>query len=244
MKTVGGFVYAHNAVDYDYCLSQCVEGLAAVCDEVILADCESTDATLANMEALAALYDHVRVVKLPWKPNRDGCWLADLANECRSMLKTDFWFHLQADEVIRETDYDTVRELRKRVACRIMPRLNFLTTPFLLCPPNRVCGPWVVRFAPISEPIIGDGEGANGHGATREPIPIFHYGFIRNPTALAAKAKVTETAFKGGYNPIHDRLPTEGLGILKEVIPEPLTPYSGTHPTNMLHWLRDRGHAI
>jgi hypothetical protein len=248
MKTVGGFVYAHNAVEYDYTLAQTIECLAATCDRVVVCDCESTDGTFDVMWWAANRHPHVRILSHPWQPNKGGwgSWLADLANFCRGQLHTDFWFHLQADEVIHEADYGKVIQMRRKPLKRVFVRNNYWTDHRHVTPPNRVCSSSIVRFAPIDAPLFGDGESASKDGGIfHADVPIHHYGFIRKPAGFAKKARLMETAFTGGnYNPIIDTVEREGVRKLRDEWDDPLLPPVGEHPSAMIPWLEERGFSL
>lgn len=45
MNKLGGSIFIHNAIEFDYCLEASVSSLAALCDEVVLLDASSTDGT-------------------------------------------------------------------------------------------------------------------------------------------------------------------------------------------------------
>ena len=248
MKTIGGFVFAHNAIEHDYCLEQSVRAMSSVCDRVIVADCESCDGTLDLIHGLSEELGNIQVETLRWSPNSGGwgSWLGDLANECRRKLETDFWFHLQADEVISEDSFDVVSNLRNSGSSYWFRRNNYWTSPYLLTPVNRVCSSSIIRFSKASDPICGDGESAAPNASTKQSdIVIHHYGFLRKPEGFAKKARKMEAAYTGGsYNPIIDKVEKEGMKKLRDDWSDPLVPFNGSHPKSMIPWLIERGWEV
>ena len=48
-KTLGGSLFVRNAIQYDYCVEEAIESLAACCDEVFVLDCQSDDGTTEKL---------------------------------------------------------------------------------------------------------------------------------------------------------------------------------------------------
>lgn len=246
--TIGGFIFLHNGVASDYCFEHAIESLAFACDRVIAADCESTDGTLQRLREIQKRFPHVEIVSLPWTPSPWGRWLRDLGNTLRSQLGTDWWFHLQWDEVIDPAEAPLVRSLIRHSANSFQfERFNFWASPHLITPTGRVCGNHVVRLARIDIPLAGDCEGAMPTSTTvKTSVPIWHYGFMRNPESFRRKGILMETAYtSGSYNPVLDTLPEKGIKGLQDCWPvSEALPFTRPHPQFMHKWITDRGHKL
>ena len=255
MTTIGGTLIIRNAVAYDYCIEAALYSLLGVCDEVVVVDGESDDGTWEWLQAYPHWLKNQRGYDLilcqrPWKPSPLGTWLADLTNEARKQLTTNMHLNLQADEVLHEADYPVIRACAEARRSWRLNRLNFWLDPQHMLRPEVKVGSRIVRLAPTSVPCIGDAQGLQPSGATDCDARIYHYGFLRNPQKLAAKARPMLKAFFNLADPIFDAVEQRGLEALGDAtfataVPrEQLLPYTGTHPKVAHGWLREHGFTV
>lgn len=250
MKTLGVTLFAHNAFTYDYCLEASLESALGVADEIVLVDASSNDATSALMRDYASRYDVIKLIDAPWQPNALGAWLVDLINLASSHLTTPMHLALQADEVLHEDDYASIRSLAEARVKTAFHRLNFWHDHWHVAPPGRVCGHCVTRLAPTSASAFGDGENLDPRDSRPSPLRIFHYGFIRNTSAFIAKSRLMQNAYFATCDPIIDEVERRGAEALIDpawptsVTRDTLLPYTGTHPRVAHKWLTSHGFKI
>jgi glycosyltransferase involved in cell wall biosynthesis len=109
MKIVG-FTFVRNAVQFDYPVVASIQSLLPICDEVIVAVGNSSDATMELIQSIGN--NKIRIVQTVWDDSlRSGGRV--LAVETDKALAAvpkdaDWAFYLQADEVLHEKDYETL----------------------------------------------------------------------------------------------------------------------------------------
>lgn len=239
---LGGTMFAHDALRLDYCLYAALKSLSEACDEVVFVNAGSTDKTSSVVHELKL--PNVRVIEAGWHPitGNNGAHLAELANLARSRLSTPYHFHLQADEVLYEVDYPTLRKYARAGTSVQVQRYNFWRDARTIAGTGHLCGNKVIRGAPTSCRLIGDAENIDpACGAVETPIRLFHVGFIRKREALIEKSIAQEKAFWGGYNPVFDRLKTDAHALDKWVPENDLIHYDGPWPKLLIPWLEERG---
>lgn len=208
--SLGGSMFIHNALEFDYCITEALESLHALCDDVVILDAQSTDGTIDVLRDLKKRLPKLRLIegaKWDCAPNFER--LRILANEARSQLRTDWHFMLQADEVIHEDSFKYIREAinsrtHNAYFCR---RLNFFgdyNHYIKIHGPqeNKPCGDHIIRLAKTDRPAIGDAEsiGNDWHStgiAYLDKIRIFHYGLVREDAKAIKKIISMQTWFWG-----------------------------------------------
>lgn len=237
--TLGGTCFAHNALKLDYCIEESLRSLSDVCDEVVFVDASSTDGTGDFVRRMRL--PNVRVFDEPWEgePVTHGAHLSRIANAARKRLTTDYHFHLQADEVLYEVDYPTLKKYAVQGIPVTVQRYNFWLDARHIAGAGHLCGNKVIRGAPSSWRLIGDAENIDFACLPVEtPIRLFHVGFIRVKEALIEKSIAQELRFWGGYNPVFDKLKTDDHALDNWV--SELHPYDGPWPSRLIPWLKAR----
>lgn len=108
---VSGFSYVRNGFTYDYPFIESIRSVLPLCDEFIMVIGDSNDGT---REAVVALNDpKIRIVDTIWdESSRKGGYIfSQQANAGLDHCTGDWCFHIQADEVIHEKDYDHIRQM-------------------------------------------------------------------------------------------------------------------------------------
>src|SRR5687768_10364303 len=85
VQTLGGSMFIHNAIEFDYCITEALTSLHAICDDVVILDAESNDGTLDVLRELKKTLPKLRLIEgAKWEcaPNFER--LAILANQARS----------------------------------------------------------------------------------------------------------------------------------------------------------------
>lgn len=259
-KKLGGSIFVRNAIRYDYCILEAISSLEALCDEVAVLDCYSDDGT-TDMVA-----DHCRgMSKVHFMTN--GNWdcaddykkLAKLANAVAGKLSSEWNFMLQADEVIHENSFDTVRRLIEtkdnKTKAYAVRRLNLFGSPdrhirFDL--PHKPCSDRPSRLGRKGIEAAGDGESFVNSGINTkhiDEITIFHYGYVRENQKNLQKAIDMQSWFWGKNKNEKDvvdgrllAMRDNGEGwIADKILPESATaPISMEHPRFSKDWVNKR----
>lgn len=209
-KTLGGSVFIHNALEFDYCVRESLSSLCAVCDQVIALDAESTDGTVDALLEFAKGHPNLKVVTgAKWECAPNYSRLAMLANEAKSHLKTDWHFMLQADEVLHESSFPFIRKAMahdRLKSCHIR-RLNFFgdyNHYIKIEQPqhNKPCGDEICRLATIENNACGDAESicvdpTYGTRFYLDDIVIYHYGYVRADEHHIKKTIAVQSWFWG-----------------------------------------------
>lgn len=241
--SIGGTMFLHNAIELDFCFREALASLLALCGEVVCLDCESTDGTSEVLAQLAVENPKLRVEKAEWKPSPGGTWLAGLANKARAMLTSEYHVHLQADEYLMPEAHGSIRKHAKYKFQTRIRRINFLPDPWHICPEGWFFGHSIIRGSVKETPMDGDAESmVCTHNDRVSEGAIHHYGFLRDRKAYATKARAMHVAYFGSYDPVIDRIETEGIAALVgHQSSGPCQPFTGQHPAPMHDWLRQRG---
>lgn len=251
--TLGGTLIVRNALEYDFCVEAAVRSLAGVCDEIVVLDGQSDDGTweLLHRVVPKCARGLWTLTQADWNPSPMGEWLSQLTNRAREMLHTNAHVNLQADEVFHEDDYPLIRQMAESGDIFALERLNFWYDHQHTLPPHEKVGSTIVRLAPVSLPCIGDAQGLeHRRGWKKSKARIFHYGFIRDPKKLAAKARPMQQAFFGSADPVWDDVEKRGREALVDpsnptcVPVNRLVPYLGTHPGVAGAWLKEHGYDL
>jgi hypothetical protein len=257
-KKLGGSVFIHNGIEFDYCLEASVSSLAALCDEVVLLDASSTDGTTDLCLQLAQRLPIKVITGVPWEQAPNHVRLPILANIAKSHLNTEWHFMLQADEVIHEDSFDTIRRVihdptKKSYFNR---RLNFFGDfnhyiKLNQDGANKPCSDVIIRLATIENPAVGDAESLGVDPAFCseryiDDIVIFHYGMVRQDEKHIQKILSMQSWFWGpGSNPDHrvQEMHKKGDGIfdwrtMKTL--EMLEPLTRSHPKFAKEYVESR----
>lgn len=258
--SLGGSVFAHNAVQFDYCLAESIASLCGVCDEVVALDAESTDDTIEVLKQCALRHNNLKVVLgAKWDCAKNYDRLAILANKAKSYLKTDWHFMLQADEVLHEDSFPHIRNCiqnRKDFRSFFCRRINLFGDlnhylRFDLPQDRKPCSDVVIRLAKTEYPAVGDAESIGVDPAyintTRtDNIQIFHYGMVRrDPNFIEKVINMQSWFFGDGSQPDQRVVAMKDSGVpifdwkvMKERSDLARIPWS--HPMFSKEWAEER----
>jgi len=210
--SLGGSIFTHNAIEFDYCIAESIASLCGVCDEVVVLDAQSTDSTVDLLNECTKKFDNLRVITgAKWDCAKNYDRLAILANEAKSHLNTDWHFMLQADEVLHECSYPYIRECIKQERggfrsffsrrFNLFGDLNHYLR-FNLEQHKKPCSDAVIRLAKTFYPAVGDAESVGVDPAylchdSIDEIQIWHYGFVRRGSHLINKVIDMQSWFHG-----------------------------------------------
>lgn len=193
-KTIGGFLFIRNAIQYDYCVKEAIESLLEFCDEVAVVDACSDDGT-AKM--LGEMTNQKLIVQFlisdEWKEIRGKEKLSYFQNMAAAMLTTDYQFLCQADEIVHEGSYEAIRRAVESNAEGVMcTRFNLWGSPYtyLNVPHERMpCSTQVIRLSKRGYFTHDDGESISATAINNfvEHIRVYHMGFVRKKEVMKDK---------------------------------------------------------
>ncbi len=259
-QILGGSIFAHNAVKYDYCLREAIASLCYTCDHVVaLTPVECEDGTFELMQEIAPQYSNLQIIKQGnWECNPDKHRLSTLANLAKDLLPSECNWHfmLQADEVLHESAKDQIRKAislnaGKGYRCRRINLWGDFDHYINFQSRFRPCGDAVCRLAIRSSKAVGDAESldAYSHDASCmsfvDKIVLFHYGFVRNPIVMCDKIIDMQSWFFGpGGQPdqrvVKNKKEHGSFQPFDSIPRSECVPISISHPVFMRKWLEER----
>jgi len=257
IKNLGGFTVIRNGLTLDYCFQEAIESLLNVCEEVVVADSDSTDGTTELLERWAEKEPRLKLVNFPWT-NPKGVshnFFVEWLNFARQNLTTPHSVYVDADEVLDDRP-EAIAALKEAVEQRKslrVDRLNFWRDPKHLIPDGECCGKWCVRVGPseyesVSDQPVHTGERQIVDEAVDEPrIKIFHLGFLREKTAFYRKARVVLEMWFWRFDERLEQGEKDNKPVWETECAwaDRLSNYSdGYYPESVKKWLRARGYSL
>ena len=109
---VSGFTFVRNAIKYDYPVVEAITSLLPLCDEFIVAVGKSEDDTLDLILSINS--PKIRITETTWDDTlrKGGRVLAVETDKAFQAISpdTDWCFYIQADEIVHEKFYDSIRK--------------------------------------------------------------------------------------------------------------------------------------
>lgn len=212
--TLGGVIFCIDCIRYDYCIEESVQCLKELVDELVILDAGSNDGTIELLKKYED--DKTQLVLLDrteWDKQKGKEKLAYFQNLALSFLSTDFYFLLQADEIITEDSFPYIRKaienpyqdsyLCKRV--NLWGDCNhYINVPISRQP----CSIVVNRLARTDKKSHGDGESIDARASLEfiNKITIVHYGFVRKKEVMKSKVlNMQEAVFGIDHDPKLDK---------------------------------------
>jgi len=197
---VTGFTFVRNGVKYDYPFLESINSLLPLCDEVIVAVGQSEDDTLERIKSLQET--KIRILETVWDETmrKGGTILSQQTNVALDQVKGDWAIYLQADEVLSEHDYSTIRDAMLRykdeneVEGFLFKYKHFYGSYNYIGDSRR----WYRREIRIVRPndgvrSWGDAQGFRRNGKKLHvrfiDAAIYHYGWVKPPEVQQLKQK-------------------------------------------------------
>lgn len=248
--TISGFSYVRNGFDYDVPFLESIQSILPICDEFVVAVGDSTDGTREAIEALGS--PKIKIVDTVWDMTmrREGKVFAQQSNTALDNITGDWAFHIQADEVIHESDLEkVVRAIRENennsaIDGFLFPFIHFWGDYNHIRTSRRVHSHEIrvfrndkcIRAYRDSQGfrIYSDRE-AYESGLDKGTklrvklldVPVYHYNGVRSPQKLAEKVKTFSSYYLDGKT--HEVEQPDA--ILQRV--DRVEPFRGTHPEVM-----------
>jgi len=191
-----GFTLLRNGIKYDYPFLESLRSLCALCDTVYLALGKSEDGT----EAKLAEFKNLKIIPTVWDEamRKSGLILSIQTNIALEALRADHkegWgIYLQADEVLSERDFATIRQDIQNAEASGCDSISFRYLHFWQSY-HRIATDW--RWYPQEVRAIrlnsaaksaGDAQGFSDLQKKWESDAfVYHYGHVREASAYEKK---------------------------------------------------------
>jgi hypothetical protein len=207
---VAGFTIVRNAVKYDYPIVEAITSVLPLCDEFIVAVGNGEDNTLDLIQAINS--PKIRIIHTIWDDTlrEGGRVLAAETDKAFHAISpdVDWCFYIQADEVVHEKYYDTIRQaMTKYKENRTVEGLLFHYQHFYGSY-DYVGESWnwyrrEIRIVRNKKTIFSYRDAQGFRKKPNEKLNvklidayIYHYGWVRDPRAMQSKQR----AFSSFYH--------------------------------------------
>jgi glycosyltransferase involved in cell wall biosynthesis len=201
---VSAFSICRNAVKFDYPIVEVIRSGLPLVDEFVVNVGQSDDGTLELIRSIGS--EKIRIVESIWDDSmkKDGLLFSVETNKALARCTGDWALYLQADEVLHEADYDTIRRaMREHLSNPAVLGLTFHYLHFY--GDYHSLNPWfyhrAVRIIRNDGQVesFGDAVGfclksdqaylQTAHKDRLRPsgATVFHYGWVKQPRTLQEK---------------------------------------------------------
>jgi hypothetical protein len=199
---IAGFTIIKNAVTNDFPIVEAIRSILPVVDEMIVLIGDSSDATVALMEAIGD--PKIKIHHSVWNKNlrKGGAVLADETNKAFHLIGDEYtWaFYIQGDEVVHEKYHPSIRTACEKYASDtevqglLFKYKHFYGTYDYVGDSRKWYG-HEIRIIRNNKAISAyrDAQGFR-IGRTKLPVArvdasIYHYGWVKSPTQMRKKLK-------------------------------------------------------
>lgn len=208
---ISAFSYIRNGFKYDYPFLQSIQSILPICDEFVIAVGDSEDGT---REAIVDIGDaKIKIIDTVWDEalRSNGKIFSQQANIALMETTGDWVFHIQADEVVHESNLQAILEHIKsvdgdqRVEGLLFDFLNFYGN-YQYLNASRYQHKKEIRIFRNKLNVFSyrDSQGfrrypsweqyQNGHKGFKLnvkyiEIPVYHYSYVRPPKEMKKKAQ-------------------------------------------------------
>jgi glycosyltransferase involved in cell wall biosynthesis len=218
--TISGYTYVRNGLAMGYPFIQSILSVIDIVDDFVVVLGDSTDGSKEAIEALKS--PKIRVLDTVWdmQLKTGGKLFAQQSNLGLAEMKGDWVIHIQADEVLHESDTPKLLEYIKKYDSN--PRVEGLLFPFLNfrgdyhhIHTGRKAHRFEIRAFrnnPLirsyrdsqgfrkfsSEEAYRQNEKGNKLRVVKIDVPVFHYNFVRSPKQMKEKTIFFQKFFHEG----------------------------------------------
>lgn len=249
---VCGFTIVRNAIKYDYPVVESIKSVLPICDLFVVAVGNSDDGTLELIKSIDP--NKIQIIETIWDDSlrKGGAVLAVETNKAFDAIPHDYdWcFYIQADEVIHENDYETIRGAMAKWqnvsdVDGLLFNYNHFWGTFNFIGVNRQWYRKEIRVVKNNKMIRSyrDAQGfrKNDEKLRVKPINayIYHYGWVRPPAIMKEKMKNFSSLY---LNSEELQKEIERINIFNYDEVDAVKRFTGTHPAvmknriNSLEW--------
>jgi len=208
MEKISGFTVVRNAKLMGYPIVESICSLLPFCDEMVVGVGQSDDGTRQLIESIGS--DKIKIFDSHWDTSKTkgGLILSEKTNEALARCENDWCLYLQADEVLHEDDYQSIREAIERTAHDqkvqgLLFRYIHFYGSFHVIATARNWYRNEIRVVRKSSGIQSwnDAQGFRVNG--EKPVVknsgarIFHYGWVKPPQLMGQKNKLLSRWWHG-----------------------------------------------
>ena len=227
-----GITLVRNGNTLGYPYKQCVKSLLDFCDDVLINvdPCYPSDGTLEDIQSEFKDRDlkiHLRTWDM--KNTGDGGELARQANLLLPHVNADWIVYMQADEMIHEKDFHSIRSFLASLPKEVS-QVELYRTYFYRDLSHRLLKDEIFLgriFRPGTHTVGGDGMYLVRHSGqvVRSPFWIYHYSRMGSEEAIDQRVKTLDHLFHSV-----DKVKTFPKFQYQT---EGLVDYTGTHPSGI-----------
>jgi len=199
---IAGFTIIKNAVTNDFPIVEAIRSILPVVDEMIVLIGDSSDATVALMEAIGD--PKIKIHHSVWNKNlrKGGAVLADETNKAFHLIGDEYtWaFYIQGDEVVHEKYHPSIRIACEKYASDtevqgLLFKYKHFYGTYDYVGDSRKWYAHEIRIIRNNKAISAyrDAQGFR-IGKAKLPVAcveasIYHYGWVKSPTQMRQKIK-------------------------------------------------------
>jgi len=199
---IAGFTIIKNAVTNDFPIVEAIRSILPVVDEMIVLIGDSSDATVALMEAIGD--PKIKIHHSVWNKNlrKGGAVLADETNKAFHLIGDEYtWaFYIQGDEVVHEKYHPSIRTACEKYASDtevqgLLFKYKHFYGTYDYVGDSRKWYAHEIRIIRNNKAISAyrDAQGFR-IGKAKLPVAcveasIYHYGWVKSPTQMRQKIK-------------------------------------------------------
>jgi len=251
---IAGFTIIKNAVTNDFPIVEAIRSILPVVDEMIVLIGDSSDATVALMEAIGD--PKIKIHHSVWNKNlrKGGAVLADETNKAFHLIGDEYtWaFYIQGDEVVHEKYHPSIRIACEKYASDtevqgLLFKYKHFYGTYDYVGDSRKWYAHEIRIIRNNKAISAYRD-AQGFRIGHQKLPvaaidasIYHYGWVKSPEQMRKKQKES-AAFWNDDAQMEKIIQSPDFYDFSEF--DSLERFTGTHPNVMLDRIERKNWVI
>jgi glycosyltransferase involved in cell wall biosynthesis len=252
---ISGFTFIRNAIQYDYPIQEAISSILPLCDEVVVAVGQSTDATLELIKNIDSA--KIKIVPTIWDDSlrEGGRVLAAETNKAFQAVAadSDWAFYIQGDEVVHEKYLDNIHAAMNR--WKDDPKVDGLLFNY-----QHFYGSYdyvgesskwyrrEIRVVRNDKNIYSYRDAQGFRKGQNEKLRVklidaemYHYGWVKHPQAMQKKQETFQKLWHDDQWINQNMAPAEAFDY-SEI--DALRLFAGTHPQTMLARIAQKNWAF
>ncbi len=194
---------------FEYPYLESLASLAPLVDELVVNVGRGFDATLQNVQALP--YQHMRIIERDWQidvpeKKKGGLILSEQTNEALHACTGDWILYLQADEILHERNYTTIRQAIEQAPATteafVFSYVHFYGDYSIVQESRSVYRREVRLIRAGLAHSVGDAQSFRKRDGSKLraqliDASIYHYGWVRHQTAMKEKTYFMDQLYHG-----------------------------------------------
>lgn len=243
---VSGFTFIRNATIYDYPITEAIQSILPICDEVVVAVGKSNDDTLQLIQNLPST--KIRIIETEWDDSlREGGRVLALETDkaYRAIAPDSDWaIYIQGDEILHEKSLEAITDAMNefkddpKVEGLLFNYTHFYGSYDYVGDSYR----WYrreIRAVKNRQDVFSYKDAQGFRKLPNEKLSVkhidawmYHYGWVKDPRKMQLKQEDFHRFWKDDQW-IKDNIALAEEFDYSEV--DSLKPFTGTHPTVMLN---------